>query len=183
MAIRQTRKADRKLAQLMLYVALKCEGDPAFGAVKLNKILFLADFLAYARFGSSITDSEYVRLEHGPAPRRLVPVRTAMVDCGEAALRDNWLPYVLRPQQRLIALKEPDLTGFSAYEIALTDSVIDTVTNLNGHDLSDITHNCVGWVAAEPGDVIPYESALISDNAITADDRARTRQMVHELNW
>jgi len=37
---------DRKFQELLLYVAARCEGAPTFGATKLNKILFFADFLA-----------------------------------------------------------------------------------------------------------------------------------------
>ncbi len=43
---------ERKLKEFILYVADRCEADPTFGAVKLNKILFYADFLAFASTGN-----------------------------------------------------------------------------------------------------------------------------------
>lgn len=36
-----------KLRELMLYLAIKCESDPRFGAVKLNKLMFVIDVSAY----------------------------------------------------------------------------------------------------------------------------------------
>ena len=49
----------RKTRELVLYIAQACEADPDFGMVKLNKVLFNADFTSYARQGVSITEEEY----------------------------------------------------------------------------------------------------------------------------
>ena len=38
---------DEKLRELIVYISDRCETDETFGAVKLNKILFLADFNAH----------------------------------------------------------------------------------------------------------------------------------------
>ena len=40
---------EAKLKELMLYVADKCSQDPNFGATKLNKILWWANFLAFGK--------------------------------------------------------------------------------------------------------------------------------------
>ena len=75
-----TRQFSRtRFRELILYCALKSETHRFFGATKLNKCLFYADFLAYRALGSSITGAEYLALEHGPAPRQLVAEREAMV--------------------------------------------------------------------------------------------------------
>jgi hypothetical protein len=57
-----------------LLIATRSEGDEPFGAVKLNKLLFYADFFAYVKFGECITGQEYQKLAQGPAPRRMLPV-------------------------------------------------------------------------------------------------------------
>ena len=44
-----------RFRELILYCALKSETHRFFGATKLNKCLFYADFLAYRALGSSIT--------------------------------------------------------------------------------------------------------------------------------
>jgi len=58
--------SDAKMAELILYVSDRCQLDPAYGSTKLNKILFYADFLYYAKHGTSITGQEYMRLDKGP---------------------------------------------------------------------------------------------------------------------
>jgi hypothetical protein len=45
----------KKLQELILYVAKMSEGDPAFGAIKLNKLLFYSDFRAFLDARKSIT--------------------------------------------------------------------------------------------------------------------------------
>ena len=66
-----TKANDTKMRELILYVASKSQHDPKFGSTKLNKILFFADFAFYFKHGRSVTGQEYMRLKHGPAPRRL----------------------------------------------------------------------------------------------------------------
>lgn len=64
---------DRRLAELILYIAEKCERDPNFGATKLNKILTFADFSAYLRDWSA----DHWRGVHAPLARpRATPATT-----------------------------------------------------------------------------------------------------------
>jgi hypothetical protein len=41
------RPKDRKLAELILFISERSEGDPRFGEEKLKRILFNADFSAF----------------------------------------------------------------------------------------------------------------------------------------
>ena len=58
-----------KFRELIVYICKKSEGDPTFGAVKLNKILYYADFAAYRILGKPITGAQYQKLREGPAPQ------------------------------------------------------------------------------------------------------------------
>ena len=53
---------ERKLRELVVLVANKSEGDPHFGAVKLNKILYYAEFQAFRILGSPIAGATYIDL-------------------------------------------------------------------------------------------------------------------------
>src|SRR5438034_10969942 len=75
-----------RLRELILYVSQRCANDPTFGATKLNKILFYADFFSYFRFGEPIAGIEYQRLPNGPAPKQLLPVRRQMLAEGDLAM-------------------------------------------------------------------------------------------------
>jgi hypothetical protein len=163
-------EADARLGELMLYVAICCEGDANFGSTKLNKILFYADFIAYVRNGAAITGAEYQKLEHGPAPRRLKPVERALVERHDAVVADR--RRFAHVQQRLIPLREPDLDLFTGSQIAIVDEVIAALKNHNAAQVSELSHQFPGWQLAELGETIPYYTALIPDDDWQPDEEA-----------
>src|SRR5271154_2692094 len=112
---KQHRPDDEKLRELIVYLSILSEGDRFYGAVKLNKLLFYADFMAYLRFGASITGQEYQRLEHGPAPRRLRPIVERMKKVGDIIVREETFGGFR--QVRTLARREPDLSLFSGPEV------------------------------------------------------------------
>lgn len=176
--------SDERLRELVLYISWKCEDDPKFGAVKLNKILFLSDFLSYRYRGSAITGAEYMRLDHGPVPRRLLPAQNKLLEDGDIAIKETWLADTLRhPRKQTVALRAPNLELFSGEEIALVDSVITKVLPLNGTQLSEVTHDFIGWRIAGEGETIPYQASLISSEPPSEYVLQRTRELVKEHGW
>lgn len=170
----------RRFEELILLVARRCERDSTFGATKLNKLLFFADFAAYRKLGRSLTGADYQKLEHGPAPKQLLPTREALLERGELfpITRD----YFGKEQKRLIAGREPDVSGFSGEEIALVDEIIDSLRDLDAAAVTQLSHTFIGWRAVEYGDVIPYETAKVQPELLTEDDRNATRTL-KVLNW
>lgn len=154
-------ESDNKLRELILHIASASESDDKFGAVKLNKLLFYADFYAYLRFGRSITGQEYFAIEEGPAPRRLVPVREFMVDNRELAIQKIDVG-LSKPKHRPVALRDANYSLFTAAEVALVDGVIEQFKDKTGTDLTNLSHNFSGWqIAFAQGEksTIPYSSA------------------------
>ena len=131
-------KSDERLKELILYIATKCDDSHNLGAVKLNKILFLADFTAYKSFGQPITGSEYMRLPNGPAPRRLKPVRQQMVEDGDIKVIEQDLGSPLfKPMQKIVPLRKADVSHFTADEIVLVDTIIEAAAGLTGAEPQD----------------------------------------------
>lgn len=159
---------DKKMKELILYIAQKSEGDNAFGATKLNKLLFFSDFLAYLNFGKSISEQEYQCLERCPAPRRLIPIREKLISEKKAVIRKS--DYFNLTQDKLIALENPDIKDFTAEEIALVDSVIQRWWGVNASEISAISHNFIGWICTNETETIPYETALIGTRELTQDE-------------
>lgn len=113
---------ESRLRELMLYIADKCKEDPKFGAAKLNKILYFADFISFSKRGVPITGAEYMRLGKGPAPKHLVPVRVSMEKAGELKVVEG--EYYGYPQKRPVPNKSPDLKAFSPGDLSIVDQVI-----------------------------------------------------------
>lgn len=169
------------LRELILYIAAQCANDPKFGATKLNKILWWADFLSYAERGKPITGIEYQRLGNGPAPRRLVPVRNQMQADGDIVLvevpgRGGYI------QKKIIPRRAADLTLFSAADIAVVDDVIRALWNKTARGVSTLSHG-KAWEVATDGASIPYEAVFLSDDPINRYDVARTKELARQFGW
>ncbi len=152
-------EADKKFCELVLYISEKSAGDAAFGATKLNKLLFYADFLAYLNFGEAISGQEYFRLPNGPAPRKMIPLRRSMVEAGEILLQKA--EFCGFPQDRIVPLRPARKDDFAPHEIALVDKVIELHKGKTASEISDESHDFVGWSLAEDKETIPYEVARI----------------------
>ena len=117
---------DPRFKELVLYVCERSANDPKFGATKLNKILYFADFLAYAELGAPITGFEYQKLPNGPAPRRLLPVRGEMIEDHSLAIQPVKLVSG-RIQERPVNLRSAQLSLFTPEQIALVDAIIEAL--------------------------------------------------------
>ena len=141
-----------RLRELLLYVAEQSAHDDHCGAVKTNKILFWADFFAYAISGESITGTTYVRRKFGPVPKNLVPEREKMIANGEIDLVK--IPMGIRQQARIVAKRPANRDTFKASELALVDWVIKSLRGVNAADVSELSHG-LAWKAVGDGDPIP----------------------------
>jgi hypothetical protein len=170
---------DAKLKELILFIALRSQDDPRFGSTKLNKLLFFADFGAYAKLGSSITGHAYFKLKNGPAPRAMLPIRDQMIEEKTLAIQDR--DHFGRMQKVPIALREPDLTQFTPQEIAVVTDVLMAFRNENARAISELSHRFDGWKLAGDGELIPYEVTLVRFKKPTEQDRETALAMGPEL--
>lgn len=162
---------DARMKELILYISQKSEGDRKFGATKLNKLLFYSDFSCYARYGKSITGQEYQRIERGPAPKRLLPLREGLEIEGRLKVFER--DYYGRKQTLTVALDSPELSLFSGEEIALVDDIIASCWGLNATEISCLSHDFIGWKMANNKEYIPYELALVACREPSLDEKAR----------
>lgn len=170
-----------RFRELLLYVARETEADLRCGRTKLYKILFYADFWAFSKLGHSISGQEYQKLPNGPAPRQALPVIEAMVREGHCAWAQR--DYFGRAQQKLLALREPDLSLFSGEEIAIVQDVIRMLWQLDASAVSDLSHRFIGWQLAGDGETIPYSTvALGTPRAPTPREVEYGRQLAEELS-
>ena len=120
-----------------------------------------------------------MRLPKGPAPRRLVPIREEMNARGEIAIQKKELFGYF--QSRIVPLRKPNLSGFTADQLALVDKVIEALWGHSASLVSDVSHQRA-WRITRDGETIPYEAALLSDDNLTDCEINRVRELnaVHE---
>ncbi len=147
-------KSTKKLTELLLYVASKSEGDGSFGMTKLNKLMFFSDFSHYKKTGRSITDTTYVRNHRGPTIKDLHLVLNEMESNRVSAIKET--DFHGYPQKRLIALRRADISQFTVDEIDTVGSVLSLLKGHNASEVSEASHEFVGWRFARQGEEIPY---------------------------
>jgi hypothetical protein len=169
-AIKMKQDGEKKFREMILLICARSEGDKKFGATKLNKLLFHSDFSAYLTFRKAITGEKYFKLKNGPAPQRLVPITLKMVEAEELAYKE--VNYFGRKQKKPIALRQPDLSLFTAQEIDLIHGKISKYWNLSASEISEQSHGFLGWLVCKEREIIPYSTALVGTRKPSPEEQA-----------
>ncbi len=150
-----------RLLQMILYVAQKCEPCRYFGAIKLNKIIWKADFNSFAERRVPVTGREYLKQKFGPALREMVPVqrdmhRNGLIRFDHRDFGDGII------EERTIALATPDISLFTEEDLGFVEKSIIHYWDMTGTESSDESHS-IAWETRALGVPMPYESALLSE--------------------
>lgn len=169
---------ERKFTELLVYVAGRLQRDRSGGATKLNTVLFFVDFAHIRRTGSPISGAIYRKLKHGPAARRLRPVRDQLISTGEAELPKEQF---LGCQHRvLVRRRRADLTVFTQEELDTIDRVLADLDGLNARQVGDLSHEEAGWRLVDFGDDNPHEAASAGARQVSTPTSQRLEREAAE---
>jgi hypothetical protein len=163
--------ADERLKDLIHYVCWKCADPSKLGVTKLYKILWFSDTWHYRLHGRPITGADYVKREHGPAPRRGLPAIEELKR--EGRIVEPHRQGLQFERHDFVALIDADTSRFSAEELAIIDAVMGEVCeNHTATSISDLSHDQV-WDAAQMGEIIPMVAVLAARAGdVTDEDKA-----------
>ncbi|WP_315738037.1 MULTISPECIES: Panacea domain-containing protein [unclassified Bradyrhizobium] len=170
----------RRLREAVLYVSKACERTPFFGLVKLNKIIWHADFESFTQRGQPVTGRMYQKLRQGPAPVEMLPVLNDLQ--AEGHLKISRILKGHHYEQRPVALSDPFLTIFSRQDLDYLDRAVAAYWDLTAKEVSEKSHG-VAWRTRENGEPMPYQSAYLSDEPIGAGQRGRLLKLGAEHGW
>jgi hypothetical protein len=158
-----------KFKTLVHYICAQRSGDPSsLGAVKLNKILWLADFNAYYSLGEPITGARYVKRQYGPVPHQIVAVLQELQNDGAIEVMDVTHFGKRKKQYRVKSI--PSVGIFSEQEKEIIDKTIKFVCDRHtAASISEASHDHV-WKVAEDGEEIPYYTVFSIPGKITEDE-------------
>ena len=147
------------------------------GAVKLNKILWLADFNRYYETGKAITGARYyVKRQYGPVPSH-IPVALKELEAA-GALSVGSTQFHGHEKTQYVVHREPNTKAFDADELSVVDRAIDFVcTAHTAKSISEMSHDHI-WQAAQDGEEIPYYTIFANPGEISDDEREWGRH-----NW
>lgn len=170
-----------RLKQIILYVSERNVEARRFGLIKLNKIIWKADFDAFAERGIPVTGRAYNRQKYGPVANEMPPVHSEMLRDGYIVIqRVDFGEGVI--EKRTIAQCQPQLSMFSPDDIRFVDTSIAYYWHKTGEEASDDSHG-VAWSTRHNGDPMPYESAYLSDLDLRPKQRLRLEDRMLERGW
>ena len=166
-----------KLKTLVHYVVWKNRNPATLGAIKLNKVPWLADLLSYVHSGEPVTGERYRKGQFGPIAMSMVGILDELQNECKIVVRQT--ETYRNPKMDYFALSKPSLSQFTADDISLIDECIDFVCRKNtAMGISRKSHDII-WQLAELGEEIPYEAALASVlGEVTQDDVAWAQKAV-----
>jgi hypothetical protein len=175
-----------RLREMVLYVSEHSADAEFFDLVKLNKILWKADFSAFADRKIPVTGRAYQRLPLGPAPVEMRPLLAEMMQDGQLEL----MPFCFGKDQsgkdiieyRPVAKVTPVLRWFSVDDLSYVDASIKYYWPLTGRETSDDSHG-IAWSSRNDLDPMPYESAIFSDEPPKESQLDRLAIIGREYGW
>jgi hypothetical protein len=165
-----------RLRQLILYVSTRCMGARHFGLIKLNKIIWKADFDSFAAREVPVTGREYRRQKFGPVPREMKPLHDDMLRQGAIRIeRRVYADDIV--ELRTVPQDIPDLSLFTDDDMSYVDASISHYWRMTGTESSDESHG-VAWRTRRDGDPMPYESAILSNRELSPSQRRRVVDLI-----
>ena len=169
-----------RLKEAILYVCQKASEMEFFGAIKLNKILWRADFRSYAERQIPVTGRQYQRLAMGPAPVEMPPVVNDLLRTGAIVIERRRVGR--HEERRHIAKAAPVLRAFSPEDLDYLGEAIEHYRYLTGSEASDESHG-VAWKTREDGDPMPYQSAYFEDGPLPKSTLDKLESIARTRNW
>jgi hypothetical protein len=122
-----------------------------------------------------------MRLDEGPAPRRLVPVRESLIESGRAKIERVEMPPPFKAQERLVALDEPKSGLFSDEDLQIVEEQVKRFWEWGGKEISVFSHQFPAWDIAGDKESIPICAVLLKGFNPSDDARTRGMKVAEEL--
>ncbi len=169
-----------KFKELVLLLSERSREDEGFGMVKLNKLLYRADFEAYRLLGRSITGETYEKQEYGPVARSLPIALDALA--GRHYIEWEHPARGAYTRDVPAARQKADETLFDVSELEIIERTLAELAHHGGKSVSRWSHETsVGWRVKEIGEEIPYSSALLSIRPLSPRAKAELERRVSEI--
>ena len=156
-----------KLKALVHYIIANSEPS-RLGAIRLNKIMFFVDSLAFRTDGQTVTGETYIKRQHGPVPQHILAILGELEEEKAIVIRNrDRFGNTLR---EFMSMEEADTTALSDREISFAESVRAHICEEHtANSISQLTHDQV-WAAANMGEIIPMTATLTAwPGEITAE--------------
>lgn len=136
----------KKLEELIVYLGSHPKVEN-LGLTKLWKLIYFIDSESFRDGGELITDSEFIKYQHGPVPSRGEKILGKLVKSG--AVTTTPVTIGTKILNEVKAARKPDESQFSPRELQIMDSTSSKYGGYTAIALSKISHKEPAWHYAE----------------------------------
>lgn len=144
-----------KFKDVVHFICSNCAPED-LGNVKLHKILYFSDMMAFLGNGVPLTGVEYRKQQFGPTASHLSWAISQLTRDGRLRVEER--DYFGYRKKDYISLASVKSGALSNEECQLLLDVIGFVCQKSAREISEISHD-TAWHAARMGEVIPYYAA------------------------
>ena len=150
-----------KIASVLILFINKCNVE-FNDRLKLNKLLFYADFVNYKFTGYSITGLTYRAIDYGPVPTFYDNIYTYFEN--ENIIASQWIKDKNgAAKETFVTETEFDANLFTNEEKLILDSIAETFKNTTSWDLVDLSHKEKSWIDLhDVREIINYQQYAFS---------------------
>jgi hypothetical protein len=142
-----------KFKALVHYICWRCEDPRLLGTAKLNKVLWCSERIWHLRTGQPIAGATYVKQQFGPVAKTLAPLVVELEKEGALSTRERSHGGSL---MQYFARFEADLSVFTAPEISVVDSLIETICFRDAPSPVNLAADDRVWKLAQIGETLPF---------------------------
>ena len=147
-----------KFKEVLLYILNEVGSKPNVGESVLYKLLYFIDFNYYEKYEEQLIGATYIKNNYGPTPKEFIKIIDEMKIQKEIIqVEDSYFQYPLR---KYLPLRPPDLSRLKANELKMIDEILEKLSDMNGMQISEYSHNDVPWLTTDDGEIIEYESVF-----------------------
>ena len=132
----------RKLDELIVHLGSHPSVEN-LGPTKLWKLIYFVDARALREWGEPITESEFIKYEHGPVPSRGEKHLKQLIKRGEVKTMPRELGGMTLNEVK--AVRKADVGVFAKQELALIETVCKELGRKTAKVLSALSHKEPAW--------------------------------------
>ncbi|MDO5818808.1 MAG: Panacea domain-containing protein [Methanobrevibacter sp.] len=124
-----------KFKMTLHYIIYKCGFRNTVGRTVLHKLLYFSDFNYFQKYGQSITNESYRKMERGPVPIHFEDAIAELVDEDKVRLGKRRLPCG-KIMNRYFSLEKPSI-DLKKEELEVINQVIKDLSHMNGKQIGE----------------------------------------------
>lgn len=154
-----------KFLEMVHYIILKCQNNKDFGKTVLWKLLYFSDFNYYKKNFKAISNEEYRKIEHGPAPKHFDKAIEKLIKENKIECQVSKGKY---EKWKFKSLKEPQINFLQKEEIQTIDKVIQKLGCCKAKEISNLSHEDNPWKVSKNYELIDYGLVFYRSKEIEA---------------